>query len=63
MEENGHAGVFTPAMTLEGKGKDERLVWVLSRHKNEEVWLGRSLGEREGARATQQRGCKRARAL
>jgi hypothetical protein len=42
MEENGHVGVFTPTMTLEGKGKDERLVWVLSRHKNEEVWLGRS---------------------
>ena len=52
MEENGHVGVFTPTMTLEGKGKDERLVWVLSRHKNEEVWLGRSRGERERARNT-----------
>jgi hypothetical protein len=49
MEENGHVGVFTPTMTLEGKGKDERLVWVLSRHKNEEVWLGRIGGARAHA--------------
>ncbi len=55
MEENGHVGVLTPAMTLEGKGKDERLVWVLSRHKNEEVWFGRSArntAAREHARIT-----------
>jgi len=62
MEENGHVGVFTPTMTLEGKGKDERLVWVLSRHKNEGVRLGGAVAS-ASERATPQRGCKRARAL
>lgn len=55
MEENGHVGIVTPAMTLEGKGRDERLVWVLSRHKNEEVWLGRIGGARAHATEGQRR--------
>jgi hypothetical protein len=68
MDELGHEPVSAPATVVEPKGLDERLVWVLSRHKNEEVSrrrqrarraLPRTRARRARARGRQQarRGC------